>query len=308
VRLQSIEYGARNINLYKFVAVDGRPLDPVAPGAHIDLEINGEHRRSYSLTNSSDAPDEYIIGVHANPKGRGGSVAWHRESVVGDTYSISNPRNNFPLSESRDAAYLFAGGIGITPIVSMYRYLKANGTPAKLFYWVRSTEDILFRSELAPDGSVEIFVTGEAGECGPRIGECIRSVPLNAELYCCGPSGMLSEYQAATASRPGNRVHFEKFSGEPIEANQGSFTVRLAKLGKTIEVQPGQSILQACLDAGVEMSYSCEEGICGACETHVLQGAVIHRDSFRTPEEHDKLGTMMVCCSVAAGDELVLDI
>ncbi len=308
LRLQSIEYGARNINLYRFVAIDGRPLEPVEPGAHIDLEISGDYRRSYSLINSSPEPTEYVIGVCADPKGRGGSRTWHSDSVVGSTYCVSAPRNTFRLAERHEAAYLFAGGIGITPIVNMYRHLRAIGTSAKLFYWARTDEDVIYHAELSADENVRIFLTGEGDERAPKISEIVRSVPEDADLYCCGPAGMLAEYEAASASRPRHLVHSERFNAAPIAINDGTFTVRLARHGITLEIRPGQTILGACLDAGLDVAYSCEEGICGACEAKVLSGGIEHRDSFRTPEAHDREKTIMICCSVAKAGELVLDL
>ncbi len=86
VRLRAIEFGARNINIYKFVHLDGKPLPAAAPGAHVVLEINDQIKRSYSLILPSASPDEYAVGVLALADGRGGSRAWHHESVVGCRY------------------------------------------------------------------------------------------------------------------------------------------------------------------------------------------------------------------------------
>lgn len=307
VRLKAIEYGARNINLYRFVATDGQPLQPADPGAHIDIEISYNLRRSYSLVNSSEHPDEYVIGVLANERGRGGSLIWHRDSVVGNVYRISPPRNNFPLPDVAEA-HLFAGGIGITPIINMYRHLKQGQKRALLYYWVRSLDDALFGDELAVDPDVTVFVTGEDGTSRPGISQVVQAAPPSAHLFCCGPSGMLDEYDTAAACRPSNMVHRERFSGTEQLAHERAFTVHLAGKGIAVDVGPGQTILEACLGAGIDLPYSCEEGICGACEVRVISGAVLHRDSFRPAGEHDRLKTMMVCCSLAEGGELTLDV
>ncbi|WP_315927326.1 PDR/VanB family oxidoreductase [Mesorhizobium sp. SP-1A] len=306
-RLKSVEYGARNVNLYHLVAADGEPLPPAEPGAHIDIEISSNFRRSYSLINSDNSPHEYVIGVLANAKGRGGSQAWHRESVVGNVYSISKPRNNFALPQV-DEAWLFAGGIGITPIINMYRSLKQQKKVARLFYWVRSSEDILFADELADDPEVKILITGEEHLDGPKISELVEIAPTHAHLFCCGPSGMLDEYETASASRPRDMVHRERFAGVEKPALRTGFTVYLARQGISLSVEPGQTILGACLQAGVDVPYSCEEGMCGACEASVVDGEVDHRDTFRVAEDHDRLRTMMICCSVARNRELKLDL
>lgn len=306
-RLKSVEYGARNVNLYHLVAADGKPLPPAEPGAHIDVEISSNFRRSYSLINSANCPDEYIIGVLANANGRGGSQTWHRESIVGNVYPISTPRNNFALPVVNEA-WLFAGGIGITPIINMYRSLKLQRIAARLFYWVRSPQDVLFAEELAGDPAVEIFITGEDASSGPRVSAMASAAPANAHLFCCGPSAMLADYDEGTAARPTDMVHRERFSGVEKPALQTGFSVHLARQGISLTVAPGQTILDACLQAELDVPYSCEEGICGACEASVLAGEVDHRDSFRTVEEHKRLKTMMICCSIARAGDLTLDL
>ena len=308
VRLQSIEYGARNINLYRFRDPNGGPLPPVEPGAHIDLHINDGVVRSYSLINASTAGDEYVIGVLSNVNGRGGSKAWHAESQVGKLYDISFPRNNFALASHDGRAYLFAGGIGVTPIISMYRHLKALGQSPRLFYWARFPEDLLFAEELKDDPDAALYLTDVPGAVWPAIADVVADVPSGADLYCCGPAPMLDQFAAATSDRPLHQVHTERFAGAPIEASKAEFSVTLARQGRILTVRPGETILGVCLNAGVDVSYSCEEGICGACEVKVLVGKVAHKDSVRTPEEHDQLGTMMICCSTPVAGDLTLDV
>jgi vanillate O-demethylase ferredoxin subunit len=119
---------------------------------------------------------------------------------------------------------------------------------------------------------------------------------------------MLDDFSAATADRPSNLVHTERFSGAPIEKSNTEFRIVLAREKLTLTVLPGETILSACLKASINVSYSCEEGKCGACEVKVLAGKVDHKDSVRTPEEHDRAGTMMICCSVPVAGDLTLDI
>jgi vanillate O-demethylase ferredoxin subunit len=84
--------------------------------------------------------------------------------------------------------------------------------------------------------------------------------------------------------------------------------VRCARSAKSAQVRPGQTVLQALLDLGVQVPYSCEDGICGTCDVPVLDGDPDHRDSVLTQQEKDAGKTMMVCCSGARSDVLVLDI
>jgi vanillate O-demethylase ferredoxin subunit len=86
------------------------------------------------------------------------------------------------------------------------------------------------------------------------------------------------------------------------------FTVVLARSGIEVPVQKGQSILDALRNAAVEVSYSCEEGVCGACEVRFLAGAPLHRDSVRTAAEHDRLSTLQICCAGSRSARLTLDL
>lgn len=309
VRLAQIERGARNINIYSFEPTRSATLPSFEAGAHIDLHVGNGFVRQYSLINSGTDPEAYVIAVLRDPNGRGASCAFHDGSVVGREYVISAPRNNFALVRDERPVYLFAGGIGITPIINMYRSLKALNRSAKLLYYARTTEDFLYRTELQNDPYVELVPTDEIGlENVPWLREIIPTVPQEAHLYCCGPTIMLNDFRAASEGRNPELVHYERFAALPMLTEARSFQIRLARTGKTLSVTSETTILQACLDAGLNVSYSCEEGICGACEVNVLRGEVDHRDSVRPSEEHNRLHTIMICCSRAASDSLTLDI
>lgn len=86
------------------------------------------------------------------------------------------------------------------------------------------------------------------------------------------------------------------------------FQVELARAGRTITVPSGQSILHALLAADVDVAYSCEEGMCGACEVTLLSGKIRHRDTVRSPAENDRLSVVMICCARSLSDTIVLDI
>jgi ferredoxin-NADP reductase len=298
LRLVEVVYGAPGINLYRLASPDGATLPAFEPGAHLDLEITPELVRQYSLLWPQPAPDRYEIAVQDAPEGRGGSRTWHRQSVVGEIYRGSAPRNHFPLGPATPATvYLFAGGIGITPIISMYRKLLVENRPVQLHYWARRPEEMLFRTELAAvtDGSTCLHQT-----CGPapRLADILATVPKDALLYCCGPARMIDAFDALTERRPSGLVRRERFAPAPVEAGPvGSFTIRLARSGRTLDVTAEESVLSTCLAAGIDLSYSCEEGVCGACEVRVLSGQVDHRDQVIPPAARATSTTMMACCS-----------
>jgi ferredoxin len=95
---------------------------------------------------------------------------------------------------------------------------------------------------------------------------------------------------------------------EPSEPALDEFTVVLAKSGREVQIRRGDSILNALRDACVDVQYSCEEGLCGACETKYLAGSPVHRDAVRSPEEHEQLSTLMICCAGSRSKRLTLDL
>ncbi len=298
LRLVEVLYGAPGINLYRLASLDGAMLPAFEPGAHFDLEVAPGLVRQYSLLWPQPCPDRYEIAVQEADEGRGGSRAWHRQSVVGEIYQSSIPRNHFPLGLAKEAPRcLLAGGIGITPIISMYRKLVADGQSVQLHYWTRSREDTLFHAELAAvtDGSVRMHHTSGLV---PRLADILADVTMEAPLYCCGPTRMIDAFDSLTEGRSLDLVHRERFSAAPVEARPaGSFAIHLVRSGQTLDVGTNDSVLSACLAAGIDLSYSCEEGVCGACEVRVLSGRVDHRDQVIAPAARASSSTMMACCS-----------
>lgn len=298
LRLVEVRYGAPGINVYRLAACDGQPLPTIEPGAHIDLEVAPGFLRQYSLLWPQSRPDSYEIAVQEATEVRGGSRAWHRLSVPGEIYPCSVPRNLFALGAPTAATcYLLAGGIGITPIIAMYRKLSGEGRAVQLHYWTRTPEAALFHSELAAisDGSVRLHHTSGPA---PRLADVLTDIPTDAPVYCCGPTRMIDAFDALTAQRPLDLVHRERFAAAPVDAGPaGSFSIRLARSGRTLEVGAEETVLSACLAAGVDLSYSCEEGVCGACEVRVLSGSVDHRDQVIPPAARATSSTMMACCS-----------
>jgi tetrachlorobenzoquinone reductase len=94
----------------------------------------------------------------------------------------------------------------------------------------------------------------------------------------------------------------------PDTAQVDGFEVRLHRSGRTIAVPPGESILDVLLDAGVNVSFACTEGVCGTCETRVIDGMPDHRDCFLTDEEKAENSKIMICCSRSRSPLLTLDL
>lgn len=307
VRLADIRPIARDTNLYEFRALDGSPLPPAEAGAHIDLYLPNGMVRQYSLVAAGDEPDCYQLGIKLDPNTRGGSHWIFNELHKGHVVTISRPRNHFPLAQAR-YSILIAGGIGITPIRAMLWQLHAVRSACELHYACRSRGDMAFLNELESLSHVHLHCDDENGSEVIDISSIVANAPRDAHLYCCGPSSMLQIFQTATAGFPSQQIHFEYFSAKDERSIEGGFTVELARTGGEFYVQSGQSILETLREAGIDVDSSCQEGICGVCETRVISGEPDHRDSILSEEEHQSNRSMMICCSGSKSTRLVLDL
>jgi vanillate O-demethylase ferredoxin subunit len=309
LRVKSATWEAQIITSYDLRPMEGGELPAFTAGAHIDLTLPNGLIRSYSLVNPQTERHRYVIAVQKDRASRGGSKWVHENYRPGDILTINGPRNNFPLNEAAEKSILIAGGIGVTPIVSMTERLAALGRDWELVYCARTRADTAFAENLQKFGpQVRFNFDGEPGGRMLDIAAVVRAAPANAHFYCCGPLPMLSAFEAATADLPRERVHVEYFTAKEPPAVGGGFKVVLAKSGKEFIVPPGKTILDTLLDAGLDIPYSCMEGVCGTCETKVLEGTPDHRDLILTEDEHAAGKSMMICCSGSKSEKLVLDL
>jgi ferredoxin-NADP reductase len=309
VRLQSISFATPDIQVYEFVRPDGAPLPAVTAGAHIDVHLPNGITRSYSLLHAGDAPDSYVVGVKRDPNSRGGSKFMHEQLRVGTILDLSAPRNHFPLAEAAAHSVLFAGGIGITPILCMAERLESIGASWEMWYAVRSRADLAFLPQLARFGlRVRLHVDSETGSVLDMAG-IVAGAPADAHFYCCGPGPMLAAYEAAAAGRAPDTVHLERFgASQPLATGGNGFVVELARSGIELHVPTTSTLLKVLTENGIAIDSSCEAGICGCCEIRVLEGIVDHRDEVLTPSQRAANKSMMVCCSRAKSERLVLDL
>jgi vanillate O-demethylase ferredoxin subunit len=313
VRVRRISYEAESINSYELVAPSGGDLVPFTAGSHIDLHLSNGMIRSYSLVNDQSERHRYVIAINKDAASRGGSAFIHETARPGDVITVSNPRNNFALQERADHSVLIAGGIGITPLLSMIRRLEALGRSWELFYAARTRPAAAFLDELnalrpKPCSNLHVNFDQEPSGCMFDLAEIVRGAPGKAHLYCCGPVPMLEAFETATRDLPAEQVHVEYFKAKEKPAAEGGFEVKLARSNRTITVEAGKTILNALLDAGIAANYACTEGVCGTCETRVIEGIPDHRDLFLGKDEQATNKTMMICCSGSKSSTLVLDI
>jgi vanillate O-demethylase ferredoxin subunit len=311
LRVDIIRAVADTIRAVELVSADGGPLPGFTAGAHINLKLPGDLSRSYSLTNGPDTTDRYTIAVNRDAASRGGSAYIVEKLKVGDLLPADPPHNTFPLYEDAELSAFFAGGIGITPILAMVRRLETLGKPWKLFYGARNRASAAFLSELKTldgkdPGRVHFHFDDEAAKVMPLL-KLAMTIPKAAHVYCCGPTRMIDTFKASAGWRPQEHVHFEHFAGTNARPTQ-AFTVVLKRQGKEFHVPAGQSIMDVLEANGVAVAHSCREGVCGTCETVVLEGDCDHKDNVLSPREKDSNRLIMICCSGAKTNRLVLDI
>lgn len=287
-------------------APDGLPLPPWTPGAHIDLMLGSDLIRQYSLCSSPADPTSYRVAVLHTPDSRGGSTRVH-QMAAGDTVRVRGPRNNFPLVTS--ARYLFiAGGIGITPMLPMIEEAAAAGADWHLYYGGRSRASMAYLAELEGHGDrVSVVPQDELGLLD--VAGILGAPQPGTLIYCCGPEPLLAVVEQHTAGWPAGSLHLERFAAKVVEREGAdeSFELVLARSGLSVTVPADKSVFDAMRDAGVPVLGSCLEGICGTCETGVVEGDVEHRDSVLDADEQEAMDCMMVCVSRCRGPRLVLD-
>ncbi|MEP7182682.1 MAG: PDR/VanB family oxidoreductase [Betaproteobacteria bacterium] len=301
---------AAGIHRFDLRAPDGAELPPFTPGAHLEVEVPNGLVRKYSLCSHPDERDRYQIAVKCEEAGRGGSASLVDDAAVGARLACSPPRNDFPLAERAQSVLFIAGGIGITPIVSMVRHLASTGRARfKLIYCTRSPEATAFRDELAaPEFHGRVVFHHDAGDPARALDLWpLLERPTGAHVYCCGPRPMMEAVRDMTGHWSSSTVHFESFSDAAATrtADDRPFQVKLARSGAVIEVPADRSILDALRGAGHDVPSSCESGTCGTCRTRLLGGEADHRDLVLTDAE--RADHVMVCVSRARSDELVLD-
>ncbi|MEX3785755.1 2Fe-2S iron-sulfur cluster-binding protein [Paraburkholderia sp. BR14374] len=312
VRIARCATEATDIVGLEFIPTDGDTLPPFTAGAHIDIAIRPDLVRQYSLCNAPSETHRYHIAVLRDPNSRGGSVAVHEELREGQTVQISYPRNHFELGDHKHTL-LFAGGIGVTPIMCMAEELHRRGSSFTMHYGARSSDRAAFvdRLHASPfSENVEFHFDNGPDEQKLNLTAILRGASRDTHLYVCGPSGFIEavKSEAAAAGWSTDRVHFEYFGAPAVDtSNDGSFEVRLARSGKAIRVEADQSIVHALACNGVKVETSCEQGVCGTCLTRVLEGEIEHRDHYLLDEEKLANNQMMICCSRSKTPLLVLD-
>jgi ferredoxin-NADP reductase len=285
---------------------EGERLPAWAPGAHLDLVLEPDLVRQYSLCGEPEGP--LRIGVLREADGRGGSIHVHDRIAMGDKLTCRGPRNHFPLVEAPEYVFV-AGGIGITPILPMIARCVAEGRAWRLVYGGRTRASMAFLDELAAyDDRVTLHPQDELGHID--LAAALGTPREGVAVYCCGPGPLLDAIEAYCADWPAGTLRVERFRAAE-RADEGvdtAFEVVCDYSDMVVGVAAGQTIVEALTVAGIDVPTSCGEGTCGTCETTVLEGTPDHRDSYLSPQERESNEVITPCCSRSCTPRLVLDL
>jgi dimethylamine monooxygenase subunit B len=310
VRVERVEDITADIRRFTLVPADGGHLPAYSAGSHVVVTMRGDARtwrNAYSLTKPAGVRDAYQIMVRRVPASRGGSAFMHAQVQAGSRLEISMPSNFFPLARRAAKHVIVAGGIGITPFLSMLPELAASGAHVEMHLCCRP-EDAEALGALISDritGGVAIYTDVQDAET--RFGTLLAAQPPGTHLYTCGPAGLMDGLAqlARTLGWPDSHFHQESFGG----ASHGEpFVAVLAKSGCEVAVGADQSLLEALEAAGIDAPYMCRGGACGTCALEVLEGEPEHRDFFQSAAERATNCNVLPCVSRARSERLVLNI
>ena len=293
----------------------GEPLPSWEAGAHVKVRLPDGGERSYSLINTSldpaatTRPHAYRLGVRLERPSQGGSKFMHALKV-GDVLAVATPRNNFPLEPASKPIVLLAGGIGVTPVLSMAATLTAGKHPYRFIYAGRSRDQFAFLAE--SEALCGEHLTVHTDDTGGilNVKGLMTSLSGNEPLYVCGPKPMIDAaiQSARDLGWVDGRLRFEIFAAAAPHAGDQPFEVVLNNSGKTFLIPPDKTILSVLIEAGEDPMHDCQRGDCGICQVSVIEGTPDHRDYILTDTERADGKVMQICVSRSKSPRLVLDL
>lgn len=314
VRVARKQFVAQDIASFDLVDDAGGSLPPFAAGAHIDVYLPNGMVRQYSLCNAPGETHRYVLAVLRDPSSRGGSAAFHDQVHEGDRLTVSQPRNHFPLVASARKSLLFAGGIGITPLLAMAEFLASLGAEFELHYCSRSAARMAFTDRLRRVFYADRIRFHHDDGLPEQKLNLLKELAIpspDTHLYVCGPQGFI-EAVKNSAQMQGwstDNVHYEYFGAAAVAGTADkAFSLQLNSTGKRVPVAPGQTAIVALAAAGVSVPTSCEQGVCGTCLVRVLEGEPDHRDHYLTPAEQAENRQFLPCVSRAKCEVLKVDL
>lgn len=317
VRLAAIVAGKRveaeDVCVFELAAADGRRLPTFRAGAHIDVHLPNGLIRQYSLCGDPRDRRRYGIAVLKTAPSRGGSRTLHEEIQIGDRIEISAPKQHFELCSGATRSLLFAGGIGITPIIAMADALARSGADFELHYSVRTPRRAAFAQRLMRSSyarRVHFHYSDAAGGQRLDLQAVLARPDARTHLYVCGPAGFMDAVRDGALAQGWDpaHIHREHFAAAAGSAPARPFDIRIASSGAIVHVPAELSALEALARHGIHVPSACGQGLCGTCLTPVLEGEPEHRDLFLDEARRARKDCMAPCCSRACGPSLTLDL
>jgi len=308
--VSSIHDEAKHIKTFELVDPESAELQAFSAGSHIEIELPDNIRRHYSLCNDPSETHRYLIAVLQEKESRGGSQSLHYGVKEGDLLEVSMPKNNFPLDQRGMHFILIAGGIGITPLLSMAYKLKTLRKSFELHMCARSHEYAPFKKELEGFGGLaKTHMHISNGDPSQRLDvSSLLKQPLPESLvYCCGPQSLMDAVGQATSDWGAKKIHFETFTPRTLDGSDLPFHIKIASTGQSFHVNSTTTILEALHQNGIRHPFSCEVGLCRTCVTGYQAGDVEHLDQDALSNEERK-GCLTICVSRCTSDELILDL
>lgn len=309
VKVCKIEQLCSSIKMFEFQA-QKEQLVPFKAGSHIRVHLDGINEyRAYSLISDPNNTDHYQIAVLHDENSKGGSSYMHTQLSEGDIIEISPAENFFPLIHDASTNHiLIAGGIGITPFLSYIYELEKNNLPFELHYSFRDGDNAAFIEHLKGRLGDKLHLYDNSQDQKLAVESLIKQQPASSHVYVCGPQSLIDAViDHGTAHLGADNVHFENFTETGSSGN--SFEVVFQRSGFSLNIDENSSILQAIeLDKRIQVECLCRNGVCGTCETTILEGEADHRDLYLDDDERASQETMMICVSRAKGKKIVLDL
>jgi vanillate monooxygenase ferredoxin subunit len=315
VRVQQIRYESENIISIQLHPIHSKLLPSFNSGAHIDVHLPNGKVRQYSLISPLQDRRYYEIGVLHDPKSKGGSSYIHQKLKVGDLLTISEPRNLFELDDTDQKVLLIAGGIGITPILSMWSSLAIDQRKCELHYCTRQSVvpfiDRIDTFKIMNIDSHYVTYIGNKDNNGFDIEQVLTRNPVNTHIYVCGSLPFIQYVEQAALEMAWHKqfIHKECFKNneQPLALDSTEeHVLEILSTGQKIAIQQGDSIAEALNQAGYVVPMSCEQGICGTCTLRYVEGELYHQDMILNEQDHQTMFTP--CCSKIKSKKIVIDL
>jgi len=309
--VERITQQSPHIKSFKLVSRNGNLLPKFDAGAHLQVTINhdnGDIIRHYSILSHPDERRYYEIAVLEVPHSRGGSFYMHRNIKEGDELSCSLPISEFPLSKKANHNILIAGGIGITPMLSMLQRLISSKQSVEIHYTAKNQSDLIFtdRIKMIAGNKCRFYASIEQNS-RLDLKKLLAYPKEDTHIYVCGPVRMINSVRelGEINNWSDEQIHYESF-GTQTSTDIKEIQIYLEKSHQSISIPANKSILDCLLEENIDVPHQCKRGECGMCTTTVLDGQADHHDLCLSQSERKH--SMCLCVSRAKSNYLKLDL